>query len=270
MRASALAIFGNEVNSMAIPGVEREAIKAGEYGAREARIDLAAAHRLADRDGLGEGTWNHLSLVVPEDPTYMLVSPANVHWSLVTASNLTVLGPDAAPIEAEAGPDWTTYCLHYPIHKARPDATCVLHLHPLYTTALSMLKNGRLEMAHQNAMMFWGRLAYNETYDGEQPLSLAVGQEMAEVLGDKSVLFLKNHGVLIVGPTVGAAYRDAYLLERACQMQFIALSSGSDLEIVSPRVCKLLAPHGVKEDRIDGYFEGMKRVLDKECPDYAQ
>ncbi|MBT7760066.1 MAG: hypothetical protein HN732_22240, partial [Rhodospirillaceae bacterium] len=37
----------------------------GDAAQRQARIDLAAAHRLAVKDGLHEGIFNHFTLAVP-------------------------------------------------------------------------------------------------------------------------------------------------------------------------------------------------------------
>jgi len=250
--------------------VSPEAAERSTYGIREARIDLAAAHRLADRDGLSEGTWNHLSLSVPGDPGRMLVSPADVHFSLVRACDLSLLGPDVSEVEAIGGRDWTAYCLHYPIHQLHPEADCVLHVHPPYATAISMMKDGRLEMASQNAMLLWNRIAYTEEYDGAEPLGLAAGEQLAETLGDKHILFMRNHGVLVVGRTVASAYWDLYLLERACLLQFIASSSGGQLAIASDEVCALAAPAGIDETMTRNHFEAMKRVLDREQSDYAQ
>ena len=87
---------------------------------------------------------------------------------------------------------------------------------------------------------------------------------MAAALGaDAIVLFLKNHGVVVVGPTVGIAYTNLYLLERYCRVQYLAKTMGT------------LSP--IAEDRRGGggdtfktlHFKAMKRVLDKEEPDYS-
>ena len=55
---------------------------------RQARIDLAAAHRLAFMHGFSEGIFNHLTFVVPgrNDRYYQI--PFGMHWSEVTASSL--------------------------------------------------------------------------------------------------------------------------------------------------------------------------------------
>jgi ribulose-5-phosphate 4-epimerase/fuculose-1-phosphate aldolase len=232
---------------------------------REGRIDLAAAHRIAVLEGLHEGTWNHFSLAVPGDPERMLITPGYIHWSQVTASGLRVLGPDAAAVEAEGGITWIGYRIHYPIHQLRPDAACVVHAHPPYATALACLEDSRLDMAEQNALTFAGRIAYNDVYDRAVATDLGAGRAMVEALDGKDVLFLANHGVLVVGPTVAAALTDLYVLERACRVQLIARASGGALRHVPEDVVAAYEPSGGYRDH---HFAAMKRVLDATQPDY--
>lgn len=236
------------------------------YTLRQARIDLAAAHRLAVRDELHEGTWNHLSLVVPGEPEKILITPEVCHWSQITASSLAVVGPDEDLERMQEVNEhlWVGYRIHYPLHQARLDAACVLHAHPPYATALTMVEGGVLEWAEQNSLEFYGRVAYNDRYDSGVPVGLDQGEEMAAVLGPEAILlFLKSHGVVVVGPTVGIAYTNLYLLERYCRVQYLAKTMGKLAPIAPER-------RGGGGDTFKTlHFEAMKRVLDKEEPDYA-
>ena len=111
---------------------------------QEARRDLAAAHRLAVMDGLNEGTWNHFSLMSPDDPELMLITPGQTHWSQVSAGNLALMGPRGEIVSGPVAPNGAAWIIHYPVHRARPDAKCLMHVHAPYMTALSMRKDGRL------------------------------------------------------------------------------------------------------------------------------
>ena len=57
---------------------------------RTARIDLAAAFRLAVRMDLHEGVCNHFTLMLPGGRTFLL-NRYGLHWSEVSASNLLAL-----------------------------------------------------------------------------------------------------------------------------------------------------------------------------------
>lgn len=237
-----------------------------------ARVDLAAAHRLAVRDGLSEGTWNHLTLTHPEDPERMLMTPPDTHWSQVTASSLLDVGPDFAP----EGSAWIAYRIHRPVHAARPDARCVLHVHSPAVVAMSMLEDCRLRMVEQSALMFYGRVAVTAEFDGLQDANTDQGQAMADALGnDCTVLILRNHGAVVTGPTVGQAYVELYMLERTCNAQIKALATGLPLNELSPEQLEAFAArtqvdrdeHGMGEV-LGRSFAAMKRVLDATEPDY--
>jgi ribulose-5-phosphate 4-epimerase/fuculose-1-phosphate aldolase len=95
------------------------------------------------------------------------------------------------------------------------------------------------------------------------------------VIGDKQILFMKSHGVIVTGENMAQAYRRLYKLERVCRTQVLALSTGRPIEVLSEDVvAKVQAPplndrHSRAErDRL--YFEAMMRVLDRELPGYAQ
>jgi ribulose-5-phosphate 4-epimerase/fuculose-1-phosphate aldolase len=199
-----------------------------EQHERDTRRDLAAAHRMAVQDGLAEGTWNHFSLML--DERRMLITPANRHWSRVEPDDLLLVDDDVAAARAIGLQFYIGYRIHYPLHEARPDATAALHVHPPYATALSLLDDEELLPASQNSVHFHGRIAYNDAYDGFGDPERQ-GERIAEALGDKSVLFLRGHGVVVVGRTLHEAYQDLYLLELACRTQLLALSSGRPLRV---------------------------------------
>jgi ribulose-5-phosphate 4-epimerase/fuculose-1-phosphate aldolase len=127
-----------------------------------------------------------------------------------------------------------------------------------------MVEGGVLEWAEQNSLEFYGRVAYNDRYDAGVPVGLDQGEEMAAALGSEAiVLFLKNHGVVVVGPTVGIAYTNLYLLERYCHVQYLAKTMGKLAPIAPER-------RGGGGDTFKTlHFKAMQRVLDKEEPDYA-
>ncbi len=98
---------------------------------------------------------------------------------------------------------------------------------------------------------------------------------MARALGEKSVLMMANHGVLVVGKTVPQAFERLYFLERAAQAQVLALSTGRPLKLIpEPVIQKTLAQFGAGttvggRDRAELHFDALKRVLDRSASDYA-
>jgi ribulose-5-phosphate 4-epimerase/fuculose-1-phosphate aldolase len=228
------------------------------------RIQLAAAHRMAVLDGLNEGTWNHFTTVLPERPDHLLVTPVDRHWRRVTASSLVEIDPEGRAVRPDQRFDRSAHYIHAPIHAARPDAVCVLHAHPPYTTALSMIEGGELLFADQNAATLYDRIAYYDEYDGFVR-DLDRGRRLVDALGEKRVLFLRNHGVLVVGPTVAEAYTDLYSLERACMFQAHAQAMGGRLKAIPAEIARATAEEA---DYKHTHFEAMCGLLDAEQPDY--
>ena len=241
---------------------------------RSARIDLAACYRLADRFGLNEGIDNHLTLLVPGHSDRFLLPPFGLHWSEVKASDFLVVDFKGKVLSGQGAVEDTALYIHQPVHRLSPQGRCVLHTHMPYATALCMLENPRLEMAVQSALGFYNDVAYDAAYNGFA-LDEAEGERLARALGEKSVLMMGNHGVLVVGKSIPQAFERLYFLERAAQAQVLALSTGRPLQLIPEPIIKMtvtqLATGGSVggRDRAELHFDALKRVLDRSHSDYA-
>ncbi len=238
---------------------------------REARIDLAAAFRLAVRFELHEGVCNHFSLKVPGESNRFLLNPYGLHWSEIAAGNLLTLDIDGNILEGKGEAETSAFQIHSRIHALHPNAACVLHSHMPHATALATIERGRLEPVEQNALRFHGRIAYDDAYNGIV-LDGSEGDRLAACLGDKPVLFLASHGVIVAGATVGQAFDDLYYLERAARVQVLALSTGRPLNRLSDEIRDLTAAQLAAERVVlaESHFTALKRVLDRDEPDYAR
>lgn len=239
---------------------------------REAKIHLAAAHRLAVRDELDEGIDNHFTVTLPGHDDRYLILPFGLHWSEAKASDVIVFNERGDTLEGEGKVELSARCIHAPIHRIT-GARVVLHTHQTWALALNMLKNNRLLPSTQTALFFHGHIAYDDTYLGTADF-IEEGERLARLIGKKQVLFMKNHGVLVVGDTVAQAYRRLYKIERACRTQVLAMGTGRELEVLSEAVVKQVQTPPTDEshsrsERERMYFEAMMRVLDRELPGYA-
>jgi len=241
---------------------------------RAARVDLAAAFRLAVRLDLHEGVCNHFSVMLPRienEGQRFLLNAYGLHWSEVTASNLLALDAQGRILAGEGEYERTAFCIHSRIHVANPHAACVLHTHMPYATALTLLEDGRLEMVEQNALRFHDDIAYDDTYNG-LVVDNAEGDRLAQALGSKRVMFLANHGVIVVGRSVAEAFDSLYYLERACRLQVLARMTGGKLRPVRPEVvrtaCRMMRDDAPKY--AGAHFSALKRILDREEPAYSR
>ena len=238
----------------------------------QAKIHLAAAHRLAVLHELDEGIDNHFTVTVPGHEDRYLILPFGLHWSEARASDMIVFDESGATLEGEGVCELSAQCIHAPIHRLT-GARVVLHTHQTWALALNMLKDNRLVPASQTAAFFHGHVAYDDTYAGTADF-VEEGERLAKVIGGRHVLFMKNHGVLVTGDTVAQAYRRIYKLERVCRAQVLAMSTGKPLEILSNDiVAQVQAPpqndRHSRAERERLFFEAMMRILDRTMPGYA-
>jgi ribulose-5-phosphate 4-epimerase/fuculose-1-phosphate aldolase len=238
----------------------------------QAKIHLAAAHRLAVFHDLEEGIDNHFTVTVPGREDQYLILPFGYHWSEARASDMIVFDESGKTLEGDGVVELSAQCIHAPIHRIS-GARVVLHTHQTWAVALNMLKNNRVLPSSQTAAFFHGRIAYDDHYAGTAD-TLEEGERLANVLGDKQIVFMKNHGVLVTGNTVAQAYRRIYKLERVCRAQLLAMGSGQPLEVLSEEIVKQVQSIPADDrhppaERERLFFEAMMRVLDRELPGYA-
>lgn len=237
---------------------------------RRARIDLAAAYRLACHHDLNEGICNHFTLMLPDRPDHFLLIGYGRHWSQVKASDLLVVDLEGNLVEGEGTVEPTAFYIHARIHKARPDLKCLMHTHQPHTLALAMVEEGKLEPASQTALRFCHRIRYDRDYQG-LAFNESEGDRVARALADSDIVLMGNHGVMIGGPHVAKVYDDLYYLERAAMTQILAMSTGRPLKLIPPDIQKEAA-RAMSVDNFHRYavdhFEGLKRMLDNIEPDY--
>jgi ribulose-5-phosphate 4-epimerase/fuculose-1-phosphate aldolase len=184
---------------------------------------------------------------------------------------MMVFNEQGQTLEGKGVVELSAKCIHAPIHRLT-GTKVVLHTHQTWATALNMLQDNRLLPASQTAAFFDGRIAYDDHYTGLAD-SLQEGERLAALMEGKNILFMKNHGVLVIGDTMAQAYRYLYKLERVCRNQILALSTGRPLEVLSQQaVQRVKAPNPddshSREERERLFFEAMMRVLDRELPGY--
>lgn len=236
---------------------------------RQQRVDLAAAFRCAARFGMHESIANHFSVAVTDNGGEFLLNPWGRHFSEMCAGDLLVVNAEGKIVEGEGQVDRTAACIHGPMHANLPHARCVLHTHMPYATALSCVEGGRLEAIHQNSARFYDQIAYDEDYDG-LALDMSEGERLCAAIGNRRVLFMGNHGVTVLGRSVAEAFDDLYYLERACENQVRAMSTGLPLRAMPEEVARRTAEQWRECWEPEAHFAALKRMLDREEPDYAE
>ena len=221
------------VKKLEIPSL-RERVSREEW---DARVELAAAYRLADLHGWTTTLiYNHISARVPGEAHHFLLNPFGLRYDEVTASNLVKLDLDGNILDdTPYGINEAGYVIHSAIHAAREDVRCVIHTHTEAGMAVSALEEGIL-FVNQDALMFYDNIGFHD-FEG---IAFDVDEckRLAASIGPHYTLMLRNHGLLTAGRSVGEAYVLMYFLEKVCAAQLKMMASGGKIIHPSKKVCE--------------------------------
>jgi len=225
------------------------------------RDDLALALRAAAHHGLAEGVCNHFSAELPDGSQRFLLNPRGLLWSEVLADDIVMVDAAGHALAGRHEVEPTAMFIHAAIHRLGAHA-CVLHTHMPHATALALTTDRALDTRlSQNAMRFHGRVAVDEAYNG-LALDVAEGERIARAMGRAEVAFLGNHGVIVCGSRLAHAYDDLYYLERACQAQVLAQSTGRPLAPVDEAIVRRVSEQAAGERlQSELFFEALRRTL---------
>jgi ribulose-5-phosphate 4-epimerase/fuculose-1-phosphate aldolase len=245
-------------------------VRLDSEAAIQARVDLAACFRMAARLGMAEGICNHFSALVPGCDDLFFVNPYGFSFQEVTASSLLICDFEGRVIVGEGRPEATAFYIHARLHQRLPRAAAAFHTHMPYATALSMTEGQPLAWAGQSSLKFYARTAVDEDYNG-LALDTGEGDRIAAAMGDADILFLKNHGVMVTGPTIAEAWDDLYYLERAAEAQVKAESTGRRLKPIPPAIAARTQAQMRAGDAESArlHLESVKRILARTEPDFA-
>jgi ribulose-5-phosphate 4-epimerase/fuculose-1-phosphate aldolase len=235
---------------------------------KDARRALAAAFRWAARLDFHESIANHFSFAIDPDGDKFLINPRGDHFSRVRGSEL-VLARAGQPDRERI--DLTAWALHAQIHQRVARARCIMHTHMPYTTALSCLKDFEFLMLDQNACRFYERISYDRNYAG-MAIDEAEGARVAALFDEgRDILILGNHGVMVIADSIASAFDELYHLERAAQVQVLALSTGRELSIIPNEMARLACEQWREYPRFSElHFSALMEILDIEEPDYRE
>lgn len=261
--------MAHELNISKMPAVLRGNVSLDTEEIWQARNDIAACLRSAARLGLEEGICNHFSAVVPGHSDLFIVNRLGWAFHEATASSLLICDFEGNVVAGDGVPEATAFFIHARLHKMEPRVGAAFHTHMPNATALSMVEGEPLVWAGQTALKFYGRVAIDENYNG-LALDESEGDRIASVLGDKDILFMRNHGVMVCAPNIAEAWDDLYYLERAAEVQLKAMGSGRKLLPVSSEIVAQAARQMREGDPESArmHLASIRRVLDRQEPEY--
>ena len=163
-----------------------------------------------------------------EEPGTMWTARFGLGFEEVRASDFLLVDVDLNVVRGD-GMANPSNRFHLWIYRARPDVRCVVHTHPPWCSALSML-GVPLCVAHMDTALFYDDCAWLKTWPGP-PIGDEEGALISEALGDRNSILLAHHGQLAAAATVEEAAIRALMIERAARLQLLAMSAGTIREL---------------------------------------
>jgi ribulose-5-phosphate 4-epimerase/fuculose-1-phosphate aldolase len=183
----------------------------------QTRLELAALYRAFDWFGWTELIFNHITARVPGSDHHYLINPYGLWYSEVTATNLVKVDAKGDTIDGTTAPvNKAGFVIHSAIHAARDDAHCIIHTHTTAGSAVACKKEG-LRYDNFYSALLYGQVAYHD-FEGVTT-DVAEQPRLVKSLGSKSILILRNHGLLVACPGIPLAFRTYWALQRACEIQ---------------------------------------------------
>jgi ribulose-5-phosphate 4-epimerase/fuculose-1-phosphate aldolase len=182
------------------------------------RQELVDAIRMLERAGFVDHS-GHGS-IRRDAAAFYINSGASVRGSL-TVEDIVTVDLDGNLLEGAARPP-LEFHIHSEIYRARPDVNAVLHLHPQWSTLLTMTAVKYEPVYAQGVLL--GDLPVLDS-----PLSVntkAMGQKLAGALAQGRGALLKSHGAVVVGRDIVEAFALAAYLEENAQRQYLAIQIG--------------------------------------------
>jgi ribulose-5-phosphate 4-epimerase/fuculose-1-phosphate aldolase len=241
----------------------------------QTRCDLAACYRLVDLFGWSDLINTRITARVPGREDHFLINRYGLLFDEITASTLVNIDREGSQVEpSESAVNRAGFAIPSAIHMARPEIACVLHTHSIAGCAVSMQKDGLLPL-NQHALQVIGDVAYH-SYEGAAR-SVEERQRLLADFGDRHIMVLRNHGLLVVGSSIAAAFVATYRMERACAMQLAFQQSRAEFNpLPDDIVCAAhanarlrLASRG-RNDPKTFEWPALLRKLDRLDPTYKQ
>jgi len=198
------------------------------------RIDLAACYNIVAHYGWDDLIFTHISARIPGPEHHFLINPYGMMFEEMTASSLVKVDINGNKVlESEYDINPAGFTIHSAVHAAREDALCVVHLHTKEGVAVSTQKAGLLPISQQSLFPLTN-LSYHD-YEG---VALLEGEKPRLVadLGESNFMILRNHGLLTCAESIADAFISMYILQRACEVQLLAQSGGTELIEVNPNI----------------------------------
>ncbi|MFH1459498.1 MAG: class II aldolase/adducin family protein [Candidatus Omnitrophota bacterium] len=196
------------------------------------RLELVKYAKLTARNHLVHCSSGNISV---KDKSAMLIKASGVYMEKARKSDFVPVDIKTLKYNRKSSAPSCEYRMHAACYKARQDIACVLHTHPFYSTLLlvcSITPKFILPESILTAGSKLGLISY--VCPGTEKLAKNITAKIKK----HNIIFLKNHGLLVVGADLKQAYERTILTEQMAKMQVLAYLMGRKISAISPAQAK--------------------------------
>jgi ribulose-5-phosphate 4-epimerase/fuculose-1-phosphate aldolase len=198
--------------------------------------DIVIGSRILADFGVLDG-FGHVSARHPTNPNHFLMS-RSLAPALVTADDIMEFDLDGNAVDAAGRSVFLERFIHSEIYRARPDVMSVVHAHSPGVIPFTVSPVPLRPMYHNAAFLAAGAPVWDIRKDfGETDMLVRDplrGRSLTQSLGDKSVVLMRGHGDVTVGPAVRMAVFRAYYTDVNARLQSQAIALGGDINYLTP------------------------------------
>ena len=185
------------------------------------RAQLVLTCRMLAAEGHSSGLAGQIT--VRADERTFWTAPLGLLFEEITVGDLVRIDDDLHVVEGARLPNPATR-FHLWIYRKRPDVQCVIHTHPPYVAALSMI-GCPLIVSQMDTTPLYDDCAYLAEWPGV-PLADYEGEIISGALGSKRAVLLAHHGQVVACASVQEAAMMASCIEQAARLQLLAQAAG--------------------------------------------
>lgn len=225
------------------------------------REKLATCARIFAMQGL-LGLFGHVSAFDPKSRRVLITPGAGVDKARLKGPDMVVIDLSGKVLEGRGRPpiEWP---IHTALHAARADALAVAHLHPPQATLFGIARREFAPVTVQGCLLIDGVPLYR---DAELVTTIERGQRLAATIGAKPALFMRGHGVVVVGKSLERVLYAALILEDEARKAAQAAALG-EVGTIGEEECRAFstdAEWDARSRRAWSYYAAMESRWDRQ------
>jgi L-fuculose-phosphate aldolase len=172
------------------------------------RFKIAASRRILFREGCDSNVGGHVSARAHGEDAFW--STGFEYFDQTTPDRVAKLNFSLEVLEGELSFS-PALNFHARIYQLRPDVNAIVHLHSHYLSVLSSVEGRTIGMYNVGSVLFHDDQA--TYYDDGHKSHVSV----ADALGDKRLVLMKNHGAIIASQSIESATIEALVAEQSAR-----------------------------------------------------